>query len=228
MLYDSGMPERSEERRMTNGAANAAAMVYDALRAAIIERAFRPGDRLSRPELARQYGTSPTPVREALLRLEREGFVHVRPQAGTAVAPISVLGLHQAVFLRRALEESVVRRLAARPGARDVAALRALNAAEMTDKADYAFHHELFVAAGMGALFERIQPLLAPYHRFRAMTGADDDRSRAAIAEHTDIVERIEQGDPTGATQAMGAHLSGDLTGLDAVRHANPTFFTEA
>jgi DNA-binding GntR family transcriptional regulator len=220
-----GMRDESEDKPMTNGAINAAGRVYDALRGAITDRTFRPGDKLSRPDLARRYGTSQTPVREALLRLEQEGFVHVRPQAETVVAPISVLALHQALFLRRALEEGVVRRLAA--GAHDMAALHAMAATDMSDETDLAFHHALFEAAGMGALFERIQPLLAPFHRYRALSGNDVERMRAATAEHSDIVERIGLGDSFGAAQAMEAHLSGELSGLGDIRRTYPAFFTE-
>ncbi len=202
-------------------------MVYESLRAAIIERAFSPGDALSRPKLARRYGTSQTPVREALLRLEAEGLVRVRPQAGTVVAPIRVLDLHQTMFLRRSLEEAVVRRLAARPDAQDIAVLRARAEAAVTEDADWAFHQALFAAAGMGALLERIQPLLVACQRYRAMIAGDEARTRAALAEHADIVACIERGEPSGAALAMGAHLASELQDLDAVRRDNPEFFSD-
>ncbi|MGR3513014.1 MAG: GntR family transcriptional regulator [Paracoccaceae bacterium] len=207
---------------------NAAHRVYTALREAVIDRTHRPGTVLSRPALAETFGTSPTPVREALLRLEREGFVQVRPQAGTVVAPISVLSLHQAGFLRRSLEEAVVRRLAGRAKTSKITpeVSEGMTPAEVS-AADDTFHANLFDAAGMGQLHSQLTPVLVPLERLRALTHVTDTEIAAMVKDHADILDRIARADAEGAAQAMAAHLASDLQGLAALCRTHPDMFTD-
>lgn len=208
---------------------SASEMVYRALRQAIVERVHLPGASLSRPELARVYRTSQTPVREALLRLEREGLVVVKPQAGTRVARIDIVALHQAQFLRRGVEENVVRRLAARGRRPDL--LDRLAKEESTPETyltlDRRFHRALFDAIGMGALFDTILPLMTPLERAMALEPATAERIAATKRDHDDILARIAANDPEGAARAMAAHLASDLQDLDGWRKAYPEMFGE-
>lgn len=192
--------------------------VYEALRQDILERSFLPGARLSRPDLADSYGTSQTPVREALLWLEREGFVRVKPQAGTVVAPIDPVAVHQAYYLRRAVEIDVVRRLAKEP---DRFGLGDEAIAGSSPEQDHAFHRALFSTIGMAELFDKLQPLLAPLQRCAAL------RSLPAVKqdEHRDILVRIKAGDPQGAGQAMASHLVAEIQDLAALQAEFPEMF---
>ena len=70
-----------------------------------------PRESLSKAELAKRFGTSETPVREALLRLEEEGLVVIKPQSGTYVAPIDIERASEARFLRVSVEIEVVKQL---------------------------------------------------------------------------------------------------------------------
>ena len=69
---------------------------YLILRDWIVQQKLKPGEQLRDKELAEQLGVSRTPIREALLRLEDEGFVRTKPNRSTAVAPIN---LHEALHL---------------------------------------------------------------------------------------------------------------------------------
>ena len=62
--------------------------VYEALREAIVSKRLLPGDRLAEEQLAKQFGVSRTPVREALLRLETEQFAMRVARRGLVVRPI--------------------------------------------------------------------------------------------------------------------------------------------
>lgn len=196
----------------------AAQRVYDALRQDILERRFLPGARLSRLALAENYGTSQTPVREALLRLEREGYVRVKPQAGTVVASIDPTGVHQAHFLRRALEIDVVRRLSKAPDrlGSDVQEMDGTSPEQ-----DRVFHRALFSKIGMAELFDRVQPLLAPLHRCAALRYS----SANMLDEHREILARIRAGDPEGAEQAMTSHLVGEIQDLATLQTEFPEMF---
>src|SRR5579859_2289210 len=83
---------------------NAADSVYTTLRAAIVAGRLDPGDSLIEWHVARQFGTSRTPVREALLRLEAEGLAFRVPRRGLVVRQISEHEIFEVYAVRISLE----------------------------------------------------------------------------------------------------------------------------
>src|SRR5262245_5547872 len=89
--------------------------VYEALKALVMESVLAPGDRVNIDALARDMGVSPTPIREALARLESEGLVRKRPLAGYTVTPLlSRQEFNDLVDIRLLLEGAAARWAAAR------------------------------------------------------------------------------------------------------------------
>src|SRR5688572_14759331 len=82
------------------------------IRQAIIQLRLRPGDRLSEAEVARQFGVSRQPVREAFIKLAQARLLSVRPQRGTLVRLISRQDVENAHFVREAIEIAAVRKAA--------------------------------------------------------------------------------------------------------------------
>ncbi len=80
------------------------------LRAAILEGHFSPGERLRESELATALGVSRGPIREALVKLERQGLVVIRPPRGAFVAQLSLEDLVEVFTLRLAIEKLAVNR----------------------------------------------------------------------------------------------------------------------
>jgi DNA-binding GntR family transcriptional regulator len=133
--------------------------MHEIIRQEIIFLRLRPGTRVSENELARRFGTSRTPVREALFRLVDEGLVEVWPQRGTFITRISLQAVRRARFVREALEVAILHRAAAN-GVSDPS-LRALEKAisdqeasqcepERFTLADDAFHRALAEAIDVG------------------------------------------------------------------------------
>jgi DNA-binding GntR family transcriptional regulator len=79
-------------------------VICQALREWIVFGEATPGDRLIEADLAARFGVSKTPVREALLTLEGEGLVTLRPHRGAEVSRLSVDEWHDLIFVRDALE----------------------------------------------------------------------------------------------------------------------------
>lgn len=79
-------------------------VIYAELRERIVFGGFAPGDRLVEADLAARFGVSKTPVREALLTLEAEGMVVLRPHRGAEVSPLTVGEWTDLIFLRDVLE----------------------------------------------------------------------------------------------------------------------------
>jgi DNA-binding GntR family transcriptional regulator len=85
------------------------AKVYRALREEIVRLDLPPGARLSFEELARRYGVSHTPVRQALRQLERDGLVVTLPRRGSHVAPLSFDELEEIQCIRLGIETTLAR-----------------------------------------------------------------------------------------------------------------------
>jgi DNA-binding GntR family transcriptional regulator len=97
--------------RKRAGASKLGGSVYDKVKADIFDFRLLPGARFSENEIARRTRVSRTPVREALHRLEREGYLEVRNKSGWSVRPLDFAVLDQLYDLRVVLECAAVRKL---------------------------------------------------------------------------------------------------------------------
>lgn len=210
------------------------AQVTTALRRAIVSGQLQPGEALSEAVLARRYGVSRTPVREALKQLEREHLVQIVPRVGTYVQKASADEVLDALIVKEALEGIAARLAAARPGAPEVSDLGRI-ASEMEVaaaagadlgrivEANVRFHDMILRLAASPALQFHLQLLLnqfrVPHQRLVRVTLSRPARLRQMLAEHRRVVTAIEIGDPAEAERAMRAHVSAGREELrDALR----------
>jgi len=82
--------------------------VANAIRDAIIEGQFRPGEKIPEKELAEELGVSRTPVREAVHILEQQGLVEIRPKYGTFIATLDREEIYDSLSVRTVLEQFAV------------------------------------------------------------------------------------------------------------------------
>lgn len=94
--------------------ASGARSAYEAIRQAIVEGHYRPGQRLVEQRLAETHALSRTPVREALKQLDAEGLVHIEPNRGAVVRPLTLQDVEDLYELRAELEAYAARRAATR------------------------------------------------------------------------------------------------------------------
>ncbi|HWB35150.1 MAG TPA: GntR family transcriptional regulator [Rugosimonospora sp.] len=196
--------------------------VYEAIKTLVMEHSLAPGDRVNIDALARELEVSPTPVREALARLESDGLVRKRPLAGYTVSPLLTREEFTDMFdMRLVLEGAAARWAAERAGAAQRTAIATESVAvpnlDRADKdgrrshaaftaLDARFHNLVADAAGNPLLRDAIGRLHAHLHIHRlyfpyAQTGTTGD-------EHRLIADAIGAGDPDAAEAAMRAHLS--------------------
>ncbi|NMH99716.1 FCD domain-containing protein [Pseudonocardia acidicola] len=193
------------------------AQVLDALRTAVITGELLPGTLHSVQTLAGQLGVSRTPVREALIKLAQQGMVRFERNRGVRVLETSLHDLEEVFALRLLLEVPATRRAV---GQLDVAGCKELRrlyqAMERAAKADdefrlmehdRRFHRSVLEAAGNRRLAEYVDGLRDTVLR-RGVSTARASRSLGDIvAEHREVLERIEAGDADGAAEAMRAHI---------------------
>ncbi len=180
------------------------------------------GTFLTEAEVAEATGTSRTPVREALLRLEAEGFLQIVPKKGVFVPPISDAEVEAVMQARGLVEDWAVRRVTP-AGAEFVAELERVVAEqeEVIDDpvafidADRAFHRAIVRQAGNPVLAEFYETLRDRQVRMGLRAVAKvKNRADTVLAEHRAIIAGLRAGRPAEAGQALATHLSSTLTVL--------------
>lgn len=189
--------------------------IYAVLRRAIIDLSLPPELPLVEQEVAAALAVSKTPVREAIIRLSREGLVAVVAKSGSYVTPISIDRYLEACFVRIQLEVGCVRRLAGRGvSLADQVRLRAFIAEQEAAfaanddarffAADEAMHRSLFELSGLPGVWQTMNLAKAELDRVRHLKRRFGMRQRLlVIAEHRMLIEALIAGDPNQAEQAL-------------------------
>lgn len=191
---------------------------YEEIRKIILRR--RPaGDLiLSENALAAELGMSRTPVREALQRLQMEGFVEIHPNRGVVVPSVSVREVNETFALRMAVEEFVLREMASRMSEdnlkeMDLYLSRQKAALEKNDVLEYLEHdkdfHEMFFRLYDNSLIlSTIQRILDRFYSMGARVLSLSGSVEISFAEHNAIADAMRAGDGEQAAAAMHVHLT--------------------
>lgn len=176
-------------------------VVFDTLREAIISGHLKPGERMMEVQLAEEMGVSRTPVREAIRKLELEGFAVMIPRKGAYVAGISLKDIADVFEIRAALEALAAGLAAERITDEELEKMeRAFVSANNTVdgsnidtlvKDDTGFHNAIYQASRNTRLVQIINNLQEQIQRFRTASLAMPGRMKVAIDEHKKIVEAI-------------------------------------
>jgi DNA-binding GntR family transcriptional regulator len=189
-----------------------------ALRAAIVSGDMEPGVVYSAPALGARFGVSPTPVREAMLDLVKEGLVDVVPNKGFRVTVISESDLDEITELRLLIEPPVVRQVTRRIPAEDLPELRQLaqvivDHAEKGDlvgytEADRVFHLRLLSYANNTRMSNLVSDLRDHTRLFGLSSLLERGELVDVAREHLPIIDTIERGDPRAVERLMRNHIS--------------------
>jgi DNA-binding GntR family transcriptional regulator len=179
---------------------------YTVLRDRIHSGAFGPLARLNIDALARELGVSAIPVREALRRLEAEGWVRFQPNVGAIVAPLDATAWEQQMVAVAILEGAATAAAAPHLRPADFARLRSL-AAEMAEIAaggdmgtfstlNRRLHAAIVTRCPNGYLLELLAQTNQRLDRIRdTMFSYLPERSKRAVAEHEQLIGLLEAGD---------------------------------
>jgi DNA-binding GntR family transcriptional regulator len=202
------------QRRAQEGSADA---VYATLREAILSRALRPGRAFAEEDLARAFGVSRTPVREAILRLESEHLVERRGKRRLSVTEISPEEILEIYDVRVVLDGLAAELAAQHATPPEVAQLRWLNdqlkAAGGTgdfrrmQDLNLEFHDAMAKAAKNAFLSYHLHGVRDRVRRFDHTTFEYPDRWKGVIEEHDAILAAIETGNPGAACEAAKKHM---------------------
>jgi len=176
-------------------------LVFESLREAIILGRLKPGERLMEVQLAEEMGVSRTPVREAIRKLELDGFVVMVPRKGAYVAGITLKDITDVFEVRAALEAMAAGLAAERITDEEMDQLERslvqISESHTGDdinaivKGDTEFHNLIYQASRNQRLVQIITHLQEQIQRFRMTSLSQPGRTKFALDEHKKIVEAI-------------------------------------
>jgi DNA-binding GntR family transcriptional regulator len=193
--------------------------VYERLREAILAGELAPGENLSPARIARSFGVSTMPVRDALRVLEQEGLVETAARRWTRVVDLDPGLVGEIVPLVSLLEQHAVSSAQSLPPAA-IAGLRRTNAAfaqAVADgdlaacvRADTAFHEGLVDLAENRSLERALRDAWAHVRLLRTRV-LRPSFAAESVTDHERIIERLEAGDREGAARSVGENWSRGL-----------------
>lgn len=192
--------------------------ITETLRAAIIAGEMHNGVVYSAPALAREFGVSPTPVREAMLHLAKEGLIEIARNKGFRVVEPSDRDIEEITELRMLIEVPTVGKIA-RVGASaavlrklDARATRTVEAARAADitghvVADMAFHLDLLGLSGNEHLVEIVRTLRSKSRLFGLRAPEKTETLRESTLEHAELVDFVRKREPEEAEALLSRHI---------------------
>ena len=192
-------------------------MVFDVLMSAIMQGQLSPGERLLEVQLADEMGVSRTPVREAIRRLELEGFVVMVPRKGAYVAGLSINDVEEVYEIRTMLETLAVRLAAQRMQPADYAQLDDLSEKMRATwqegnvdnwvSLDASFHELLYKFSRNERLVAMMNNIMEQLSRYRIISLANVEVRHNSLSEHQELIEALKRRDSEAAATAVAMHI---------------------
>jgi len=215
--------------------ATAREQAYLTLRRRLADGTYAPGSHLREEELAGQLGVSRTPVREALRRLDAEGWLRVVPNQGAFASEWSVADIEEIFDLRALLESHAVEHAATAHDRRGLDVMKAaceqaeralpggdLPALEAISEANVRFHRAVWEMSGQARCRVILQSLAVPPMMLRNFRNFDAAGLRRSLDQHREMIAAITASNAAWAGAVMRAHVqAGRAVFLDAVAHGN-------
>lgn len=201
---------------------NSSAQIAEALQDEILQGVLQPAQKLNQSAIAKQFGVSKIPVREALHRLEADGLVTFQPNGSATVAVISASEMQQIFLMRIGMEQLLLQH--AVPNLTEVDLVKAENALRLIDhetdayqwmKLNWEFHASLYTPANMPYVMHSLQKLYINAVRYIVVRQVFDNLKKSQ-QEHREILEACRAGDVARAMAGLEAHLgtsAGDMVG---------------
>ena len=190
--------------------------VYEQLRAEVINCKLAPGTEMREAELAVRFEMSKSPVRDALMRLAREGLVITLPRQGYRVAPVSLNDVLDMFHLRAALERACMERIVLRASDED---LRALDRFRQFDAAQWEggfiafnreFHRRIAELGGNARMRDQLHDLIDQLERAVQVSVANTRAGdpQPLVNEHAAIIDALQARDRRAAQRLAEQHIT--------------------
>jgi DNA-binding GntR family transcriptional regulator len=192
--------------------------VYSILKERILEFELKPGERIQEAQLSENLGVSRTPIREALNKLEQEGFIKAFPNRGYFISDISDQEVEELYEVREVLESLAVRMAIKKGSQRDWTTLEEIISHADRGKAvrktkdqrfeiGRRFHGEIARISGNATLQQMLSVIFEKIHRVRWVDIFLIDRADESLKEHIEILNQLKRGNAKEAIAATQKHI---------------------
>lgn len=202
---------------ISKDAGSLADQAYDKIKKRIFDFDLMPGDRLSESDLAQQINVSRTPLRQALQRLQHEGFVEAIPKVGWLIPPLSFEKFDELYDFRVLIECFAVRELCAaeqeRPELQKLARVWQVPVKERLQDAvqvgalDELFHWQIVESTANSAMLRTYREITERMRIVRRLDFTKTDRITATYEEHAKILSAIQKRRADEAQRLLRAHI---------------------
>ena len=200
------------------------------IRQSILEGTLEPGARIQQHALASELGVSHVPLREAIQKLEAEGFLAVHPRRGAFVMPLSIEDAGEIFDLRATLEVKAIRASIPALNSEQLQILRESCAAAdgNTDVVRYGelntqFHRALYAGASRPRLQNLIEGLWGNAARYSMLLRFRGDHFEQSQADHWDLVECALHRDVDRACATLTDHIATAAKKIMKIMNDNAT-----
>ena len=209
--------------------------VHSTLHHLIVHCVLPPGSPIREKDLSEQMEVSRTPIREALLQLEKEGLVEIYPQSGTRISKISMEEVRESHFIREAMESATVR-FAAQKGDSELhkqlnTRLQKFNDAlgtaekDLLFELDELFHKTIAEFRFQNRLWKITNIAKSHMDRVRHLTLPLPKRIYEIADEHQRVADCIIQHQQEKAVRAIQDHLSVIFSDIERIRAEHSEYF---
>ncbi|MDD2400894.1 MAG: GntR family transcriptional regulator [Clostridia bacterium] len=192
-------------------------IVFEVLREATLDNVLKPGERLMEVQLAEELGVSRTPIREAIRKLELEGFATIIPRKGAYVTEVSYRDVHEVFEIRATLESLACGLAAERANPKEIEEMGKYLLEEneclenddiiFTVRTDVGLHELIYKATRNKRLITLTGNLKEQLFRLRSTSMTLPGRKKKSLEEHKGIVEAIVQHDVELAQKLGQEHI---------------------
>ncbi|WP_319562853.1 GntR family transcriptional regulator [Marispirochaeta sp.] len=189
--------------------------IYSSIKERIINGDIPPGGIIIENNFAEEFGTSRTPIREALLRLQRDRLVVIYPRQGTFATQISIKDVYEIFDIRLLIEPAVARKICAAVDLEKIESFRepfmdrslAQSSYKKWFYLDRSFHDFLIEASGNETLIRTYQDIMDQHLRVRILAGKSPRRADKTNDEHIRIIDAFIRRDEDAVEQFMREHI---------------------
>ena len=198
--------------------------MYETLKAEILDLGLKPGQSISENEICTRFEVSRTPVREALRRLQEQGFVCSVPYSGTYVTRLNLKNIRQMIYMRVAVELMVMRdfmkiqtpllleEIRHQIRLQELLIQEQAFEPEQFYRMDAQMHELWFAATDKKKLWEVIQAQQLHYTRFRMLDFVTETDFTRIIREHANLLHLLERQKEQELEEALKKHLYISMT----------------
>src|SRR5574344_17946 len=212
--------------------ANREEEIYEKLKGEIINLDLVPGTKIREEDLVNRFHISRTPIRAVILRLELDGFLIVAPKRGTYVSKMDAKQINDSLFIRKAVEATVLTSLMDTITEDQIKELEdllqkqeeivlmepSIEKSKLFFHNDNLFHATLFRFMNLEGVWKEIHTNQNNLNRVRIMANLrETNKVEKVYAQHVQILEGLKEKNLDKTLEAFKAHIDGGFDGIDNV-----------